>query len=64
MASNPVKAAGRNPQAKPGRVVPFTLAEIDALAEELGATYGPMVVLATETGLRPEEWIALERRGC
>ena len=36
--------------------------QIDALAAELGPRYGPLVVFAAETGLRPEEWIALERR--
>jgi integrase len=37
-------------------------AEIDAIAAELGEVFGALVVLAAETGLRPEEWIALERR--
>ena len=37
-------------------------AEVDALAYELGAPWAQLVVVATETGLRPEEWIALERR--
>ena len=41
---------------------PFTSVEIEALAIELGRVYGPLVVLAAETGLRTNEWVALERR--
>jgi integrase len=37
-------------------------AEIDAVAFELGKPWAQLVVFATETGLRPEEWIAIERR--
>src|SRR5206468_2744723 len=48
-------------QPKRGEVHPFTRGEIDAVAAELGP-YGPLVVFASETGLRPGEWAALERR--
>ncbi len=58
---NPAKLAGPNPQAKPAEVTPFTTEEVDKLAAELGP-WGPLVVVAAETGLRPSEWIALERR--
>jgi hypothetical protein len=34
---------------------------VDALAFELGSPWAQLVVFATETGLRPEEWIAVER---
>jgi integrase len=37
-------------------------AEVDLVADEIGAPWSALVVLATETGLRPEEWCALERR--
>ena len=36
--------------------------QIQAIAEHLGRTYGPMVVFAAATGLRPSELFALERR--
>jgi integrase len=36
--------------------------QVDAVAEQLGHRYGPMVTFAAATGLRPGEWIALEHR--
>jgi integrase len=36
--------------------------QLQALAAELGPRYGPMVLFAAATGLRPGEWIALEHR--
>ena len=53
---------GRNPQPRAEELLPFTVEEIDALAVELGPAYGPLVVFAAETGLRTNEWVALERR--
>jgi len=35
---------------------------VDALALELGLVYGALVVFAAETGLRTNEWVALDRR--
>ena len=37
-------------------------AEIRSVAERLGSTFGPMVVFAAATGLRPSELFALEHR--
>jgi integrase len=62
LASNPAIDAGRNPQPRTEEIWPFTRDEVDALAIELGPVYGPLVVFAAETGLRTNEWVALERR--
>jgi integrase len=59
---NPAVDAGRNPQPALEELRPFTRDQVDALAAELGPTYGPLVVFAAETGLRTHEWVALERR--
>jgi integrase len=62
IARNPAVDAGPNPEPRAEELRPFTLVEIDALAVELGPVYGPLVVFAAETGLRTNEWAALERR--
>jgi len=36
--------------------------QVEAVAERLGVVYGPMVVFAVATGLRPSELFGLERR--
>jgi integrase len=61
--SNPAKAGVDNPRRQHPEKRPFeSWAEIDAVAEQLGPIYGPMIVVAAATGLRPGEWIALEHR--
>jgi integrase len=61
--SNPARAGVDNPRRQHPEKRPFeSWAEIDALAEQLGPVYGPMIVFAAATGLRPGEWIALEHR--
>ena len=62
MTSNPAVAAGENPQPEARAVRAFTFAELDALEDELGPAHGPIVAFAAATGLRPQEWIPLERR--
>ena len=61
--SNPAKIGVDNPRRQHPEKRPFeSWAEIDALAEQLGPVYGPMIVFAAATGLRPGEWTALEQR--
>jgi integrase len=61
LTMNPVRAAGKNPPPAPRGVQTFTQAEVDAIAVELGPTYGPMIRFAAATGMRPEEYTASER---
>ena len=43
-------------------IIPFeTWTEVDAIVDELDERYAAIPVFAVGTGLRPEEWIALER---
>jgi integrase len=58
----PGKLAGRNPQPPPRPVRAYTYAELEAIAAELSPRYRALPAFAAATGLRPEEWQALERR--
>ena len=61
--SNPAKVGVDNPVPRRKEQRPFeSWAELEALAEAIGPRYGPMIVFAATTGLRPAEWIALEKR--
>lgn len=62
MERNPAKLAGANPPPTPRGVRSFAWPELEALALELGPVYGPMIRFAAATGMRPEEWGALERQ--
>jgi len=62
MSRNPAKLAGKNRQPPPRGVRAYTRGELDAIAAELSARYMPLPEFAAATGLRPEEWQALERR--
>jgi integrase len=62
MGANPAKLAGRNPQPPPRSVRTFTVDELEAIAVELSPMYQPLPAFTAATGLRPEEWQALERR--
>jgi integrase len=62
MTRNPTKLAGRNPQPPPRPIRVYSLDELDAIAAELQPAYRPLPAFAAATGLRPEEWGALERR--
>jgi integrase len=60
---NPAKHGVENPQRRRIEKRPFeSWAELEAVAERLGPRFGPMVIFAAATGLRPGEWIALEHR--
>jgi integrase len=60
---NPAKRGVDNPQRRRTEKRPFeSWAELEAIAASLGPRYGPIVIFAAATGLRPGEWIALERR--
>jgi len=61
--ANPAKQGVDNPQRRRTEKRPFeSWTELDALASELGPRYGPLMLFAAATGLRPGEWIALEHR--
>jgi integrase len=62
LTTNPAVDAGRNPEPRSDELRPFTREQVDAIAEELGPVYGPLAVFAAETGLRTNEWVAVERR--
>ena len=62
MTTNPAVQAGQNRQPQPRTVRAFTRAELDAIALELPPEYAPLPAFAAATGMRPEEWQALERR--
>ena len=62
LTRNPAIEAGRNPEPRSEELLPFAPTEIDALAVELGPVYGPLAIFAAETGLRTNEWMAVERR--
>jgi integrase len=61
--ANPAKVGVDNPVRRRKEQHPFeSWAELEALAEAIGPRYGPMILFAAATGLRPAEWIALEKR--
>ena len=61
--TNPAKTGVDNPQPPRREMRAFdSHGELDRLAAELGPGYGPMILFAAATGLRPGEWIALEQR--
>jgi integrase len=62
MSSNPAVAAGANPTPRAVEIDPFAAEEIEAICAELGTADRALVVFASETGLRTNEWTATERR--
>jgi integrase len=60
---HPAKLGVENPQRRYTEKRPFdSWEELYTLAGRLGPRYGPMVLFAAATGLRPGEWLALEHR--
>jgi integrase len=60
---NPAKQGVDNPQRRRTEKRPFeSWAQLAAVAARLGECSGALVMFAAATGLRPGEWIALERR--
>jgi integrase len=60
---NPAKQGVENPQRRRSEKRPFeSWEELEALADRLGPRFGPMVLFAAATGMRPGEWVALEHR--
>ena len=55
-------AAVPNPEPKRSEVQTFTLGELELVGAELSPMFRPIPVFAALTGLRPCEWMALERR--
>jgi integrase len=59
---NPAKRGVPNPGRRCREQRPFdSRAQIRSVAERLGSSFGPMVVFAAATGLRPSELFALEQ---
>src|SRR5438477_10007001 len=59
---NPAKTGVDNPQRRRTEKRPFeSWDEVEAIAAKLDG-YGPLVLFAAATGLRPGEWLALEWR--
>lgn len=62
LSDNPAKRVP-NPQRRSKERRPFeSWEEVEAIAAQLHPVYGPMVVFAAATGLRPSELFGLERR--
>jgi len=60
---NPAKVGVSNPTPRRKEQRPFeSWEELEAVAAALGPRYGPMILFAAATGMRPAEWIALEKR--
>src|SRR5437773_722120 len=60
---NPANVGVDNPVRRRKEQHPYeSWPELEALAAAIGPRYVPMVLFAAATGLRPAEWIALEKR--
>jgi integrase len=58
---NPAKVGVDNPVRRRKEQHPFeSWIELETVAAAIGPKYGPMILFAAATGLRPAEWIALD----
>ena len=62
MSANPAKLAGPNPKTPRRTIRPYTRDEIAAIAAELPPAYRSLPQFGSATGLRPEEWLVLQRQ--
>lgn len=62
LAKNPALSAGKNPQPRGEEIRPFDRDELDRLIEEMAPQHAALTLFAVETGLRTNEWMAVERR--
>jgi integrase len=62
MTTNPALDAGRNRQPSPRPIRVYSRAELDAIGAEMSPAYRTLPAFVAATGLRPEEWQAIERR--
>jgi integrase len=62
LARDPAVAAGTNPAPRGLEVRPFTREDLNRLVEEVSPADGALIIFAAETGLRTNEWMALQRR--
>ncbi len=63
LADNPAKRVPNPPPRRLEEKRPFeSWQALEAVAAQLGPVYGPMVIFAAATGLRPSELFGLERR--
>lgn len=59
---NPAKRGVPNPARRPREKRPFeSWQQVESIADQLGPIYGPMVVFAAATGLRPSELFGLDQ---
>lgn len=62
ISRNPASDIGANNAPRGDELQPFTRADLDAIGLELAPRDAAIVIFAAETGLRTNEWPALERR--
>lgn len=62
LTKNPAVDAGANPQPRGEEVKPPSREERDRIMQEMSSADAALVLFVSETGLRTNEWMAVERR--